>query len=251
MPGSTASMAPVRWCSASPRGRPRMCASCRMGTLISVRNDPVRVAEEYATADVISRGRLEIGFVKSGDSEMASGNANPIGIRRAVLGGDRPDQAGLTHQDGPVRWEGKHFTHRHINIWPRPYQQPHPPMWAATGDPATSRRDSAGAAMVNAWCCAGSEVTQARLGRLQRGAARGGAARRRHRPIRLLRRFVYVGDTDEEGRRGRSQDCCGSSTPASSRRRSMSKFLPGRNPPELAPQLYCAQARRQAPWPPG
>src|ERR1700719_1853197 len=31
-----------------------------LGTLISVRTDPVRIAEEYATADVISRGRLEI-----------------------------------------------------------------------------------------------------------------------------------------------------------------------------------------------
>ena len=29
-----------------------------MGTLVTVRQDPVRVAEEYATADVISRGRL-------------------------------------------------------------------------------------------------------------------------------------------------------------------------------------------------
>src|SRR4030088_2780095 len=51
-----------------------------LGTLISVRSDPVRIAEEYATADVISRGRLEIGFVKSGDSEMASGDANPMRI---------------------------------------------------------------------------------------------------------------------------------------------------------------------------
>ena len=54
-----------------------------MGTLVTVRQDPVRVAEEYATADVISRGRLEIGFVKSGGTEMASGNANPIGVRSA------------------------------------------------------------------------------------------------------------------------------------------------------------------------
>jgi len=46
-----------------------------------VRHDPVRAAEEYATADVISRGRLDIGFVKSGGSEMASGDANPMRIR--------------------------------------------------------------------------------------------------------------------------------------------------------------------------
>ena len=49
-----------------------------LGTLITVRKDPVRVAEEYATADVMSRGRLEIGFVKSGGTEMASGDANPV-----------------------------------------------------------------------------------------------------------------------------------------------------------------------------
>ncbi len=49
-----------------------------MGTLISLRPDPVRVAEEYATADVISRGRLDIGFVRSGASERASNKDNPV-----------------------------------------------------------------------------------------------------------------------------------------------------------------------------
>ena len=56
--------------------------------------DPVRIAEEYATADVISRGRLEIGFVKSGGSEMASGNVNLVRQRRALLGSDRPHLEG-------------------------------------------------------------------------------------------------------------------------------------------------------------
>src|SRR3979411_2328027 len=50
-----------------------------LGTLITIRPDPVRIAEEYATADVISRGRLDIGFVKSGGSEMAATNTNPVG----------------------------------------------------------------------------------------------------------------------------------------------------------------------------
>src|SRR5258705_157832 len=43
-----------------------------LGTLISLRKDPVRVAEEYATAAVISRRRLELGFLQSGGSQMAS-----------------------------------------------------------------------------------------------------------------------------------------------------------------------------------
>ena len=109
-----------------------------LGTLITVRTDPVRVAEEYATADVISRGRLEIGFVKSGGSEMASGNANPIGIVDRFWEAIDLVIKTLSHREGPFSWEGKYFTHRHVNIWPGPWQQPHPPLWAATGDPTTS-----------------------------------------------------------------------------------------------------------------
>ena len=97
-----------------------------LGTLISLRHDPVRVAEEYATADVISRGRLEIGFVKSGGSEMASSNMNPINnVERYWEAIDLITKA-LSHHEGPFSWEGKHYAHRHVNIWPRPLQQPPP-----------------------------------------------------------------------------------------------------------------------------
>ena len=36
-----------------------------------------------------------------------------------------------TSHDGPVSHEGRFFHHRNINIWPRPYQQPHPPIWVS------------------------------------------------------------------------------------------------------------------------
>ena len=65
-----------------------------LGTLITVRPDPVRVAEEYATIDILSRGRLEIGFVKSGATEMVSGDANPMRDPRARMGSDRSDRKG-------------------------------------------------------------------------------------------------------------------------------------------------------------
>ena len=31
--------------------------------------------------------------------------------------------------DGPFSWEGKHYRFRYINVWPRTYQKPHPPIW--------------------------------------------------------------------------------------------------------------------------
>ena len=30
---------------------------------------------------------------------------------------------------GPFSWEGKHFEVRYANVWPRPLQKPHPPIW--------------------------------------------------------------------------------------------------------------------------
>jgi alkanesulfonate monooxygenase SsuD/methylene tetrahydromethanopterin reductase-like flavin-dependent oxidoreductase (luciferase family) len=123
-----------------------------LGTLVTARPDPVRIAEEYATADIISKGRLDIGFVKSGGSEMASANTNPIGNLERFWESIDLIKKALTSHDGPVSWEGKYFTHRHINLWPGPYQRPHPPLWAATGDPETSvelaRRDIINATFV-------------------------------------------------------------------------------------------------------
>ena len=173
------------------------------GTLITVRRDPVRVAEEYATADVISRGRLEIGFVKSGDSEMVSGNANPIGIVERFWEAIDLIVKTLTSHDGPFSWEGKHFTHRHVNIWPPCYQRPHPPLWAATGDPETSA-ELGRRGMVNALVLRGIDGTKRAWAAYRRAREEAGL------PPPALDRFaytafVYVGDTDEEGVRSRQQ----------------------------------------------
>ena len=48
-----------------------------LGMPIGNRSDPIRVAEEYATIDVISRGRLEMGFVKGVPFEISPANTNP------------------------------------------------------------------------------------------------------------------------------------------------------------------------------
>ena len=130
-----------------------------LGTLVSLRDEPVRIAEEYATADIISRGRLDIGFVKSGGSEMASNNSNPVtNIARFWEAIDLIKKS-LTEHDGPFSWQGKHFTHRHVNIWPRPWQTPHPRFWAATGDPHTAA-EVGRRGMINALILRGAEDTR-------------------------------------------------------------------------------------------
>ena len=211
-----------------------------LGTLISLRPDPVRVAEEYATADVISRGRLEVGFVKSGGSEMASNNANPINnVERYWEAIDLVTKA-LSHQEGPFSWEGKHFTHRHVNIWPRPYQEPHPRLWAATGDPETAA-EVGRRGMVNVLVLRGPEGTKKAWTAYRQARDEAGL------PKVTTDHFgyaglVYVGDTHEEGVRIGSKLLWFLNTSLKSAPQ-FGRFLPGATPPEAAPMVYRSQPR--------
>jgi len=45
----------------------------------------------------------------------------------------------MTSHDAPFNWEGDFFHYRHVNIWPRPYQDPHPPIWSTTGSRGNAR----------------------------------------------------------------------------------------------------------------
>lgn len=102
-----------------------------LGNPIANRRDPVRVAEEMAVIDCISRGRLEVGFVRSVPFEVLPANSNPVGLAdRMWEAHDLIKKAWTTH-DGPFSWEGT-WNYRHVNIWPRPYQQPHPPIWVTS-----------------------------------------------------------------------------------------------------------------------
>lgn len=111
-----------------------------LGYPIANRPDPLRVVEELATIDVISRGRLEMGFVKGVPPEVPVANMNPVfQMKRFWEAHDFIIKA-MTSHDEPFNWEGEFFHYRHVNVWPRPYQQPHPPVWGTTGTPATARR---------------------------------------------------------------------------------------------------------------
>jgi alkanesulfonate monooxygenase SsuD/methylene tetrahydromethanopterin reductase-like flavin-dependent oxidoreductase (luciferase family) len=205
-----------------------------LGTLVSLRNDPVRIAEEYATADIISRGRLEIGFVKSGGTEMASNNANPVvNVERYWEAIDLITKA-LTHQEGPFRWEGKHFTHRSVNIWPRPFQAL-PRMWAATGDPTTAA-EVGRRGMINVLVLRGAEGTRKAWASYRKARVEAGLPKvtTDHFAYAAL---VYVGDTDAEGLRIGEKLLWFLNTSLRSAPQ-YSRFLPGTVPPQFASQVY-------------
>ena len=104
-----------------------------LGNPIANRKQPIRVAEEMAVIDVLSRGRLECGFVRGVPYEAAPANAFPYRGSEKLWEAHDLIMKAWTHHEGPFNFEGRWFHARQVNIWPRPYQQPHPPVWITMG----------------------------------------------------------------------------------------------------------------------
>ena len=171
-----------------------------LGNPIVNRKQPIRVAEEMAIIDVISRGRLECGFVRGVPYEIAPANAFPYrGTEKLWEAHDLIIKA-WTHHDGPFNFEGRWFHARQVNIWPRPFQQPHPPVWVTMGSAGSgaqvAQRKHVGAVFLAGYPNIRNIFDGYREGYLQ---AHGEEA-----PIDRLAyaALIYVGDNEKKAREG-------------------------------------------------
>ena len=110
-----------------------------LGYPIGHRPDPLRVAEELSTIDVISRGRLDMGFIKGIPYEIAASNRNPVELMERFWEAHDFIIKAMTTHDENFNWEGEYFHYRQVNIWPRVWQEPHPPVWSTTGSTSQAR----------------------------------------------------------------------------------------------------------------
>lgn len=104
-----------------------------MGNSIALYNPPIRVAEEFAMLDIISGGRLVAGFPvgTSMDTNFAYGVPGAELRERYYEAHDLIMQAWM--DKGVSMFNGKYNQLRYINPWPRPLQDPHPPIWIPGG----------------------------------------------------------------------------------------------------------------------
>jgi alkanesulfonate monooxygenase SsuD/methylene tetrahydromethanopterin reductase-like flavin-dependent oxidoreductase (luciferase family) len=98
-------------------------------------NHPVRVAERTATLDHLSGGRLEVGLTRSTAPEWRLFGIDPAEVAA---------QTEEAFQLVPKLWMNKRVSHDgrfyHLDdvpVLPKPYQQPHPPLWQAAASPAS------------------------------------------------------------------------------------------------------------------
>jgi alkanesulfonate monooxygenase SsuD/methylene tetrahydromethanopterin reductase-like flavin-dependent oxidoreductase (luciferase family) len=173
-----------------------------LGNPVANRRDPVRVAEEMAIVDILSRGRLDVGFVRSAPPEISAVNSKPVQMNERMWEAIDLICAAWTRHDGPFNWEGRFFQHRQVNIWPRPMQQPTPPIWITAMSPGSAAR-IADNSFVIATFLAGYEGTanlfdsyRERLAATGRDPQDGKTA---------YAALVYTGKTDAEGEAGARQ----------------------------------------------
>jgi alkanesulfonate monooxygenase SsuD/methylene tetrahydromethanopterin reductase-like flavin-dependent oxidoreductase (luciferase family) len=104
-------------------------AIVQMGATLPTSNPPIRVAEEYAMLDCISGGRLVAGLPLGSpmDVNFCYG-VTPMEHRERYR-----EAFALTLKAWQAReifaWNGRYFQLASVNLWPRPIQQPHPPVW--------------------------------------------------------------------------------------------------------------------------
>jgi alkanesulfonate monooxygenase SsuD/methylene tetrahydromethanopterin reductase-like flavin-dependent oxidoreductase (luciferase family) len=105
----------------------------RVGTAVQVLplNHPLRIAEEVATLDHISQGRLEFGIGRSGVVRTYDIYGVPYGESQARFR-EALEIIRLGWTGEPFSYEGQFYRVQNATVVPRPYQVPHPPIRMAT-----------------------------------------------------------------------------------------------------------------------
>jgi alkanesulfonate monooxygenase SsuD/methylene tetrahydromethanopterin reductase-like flavin-dependent oxidoreductase (luciferase family) len=100
-------------------------------------NHPARIAERVAMIDHLSGGRFEFGMGRGSSSTEQKG----FGIMDPELTKEMVDETmpQFKHmwREGLYSYDGKFFKMPPRNVLPKPYSDPHPPMWVAAGNPGT------------------------------------------------------------------------------------------------------------------
>lgn len=95
-------------------------------------NHPVRTAESVATLDLISNGRVEMGSGRSSTRTELEGFGIHPGDTRGMWREALDHIVGCWTND-EYEFEGEHWQMPKRRVVPKPRQDPHPPIWAATG----------------------------------------------------------------------------------------------------------------------
>src|SRR5438128_9083414 len=97
---------------------------------------PLRLAQEVAMLDQLSRGRVEFG-TGIGVHEHEFIRCGMDYYQRAAVAEEVLDVVKMAWTQDEVTFKGKYFQLEEALPQPKPYQEPHPPIWAAVHSDAS------------------------------------------------------------------------------------------------------------------
>lgn len=176
----------------------RATSTIRFGAMIYQLpfHHPLRLAQDTAMLDHLSRGRLEFGAGTGvAPHEFIRWNV-PFEDRRAISE-ETLEIVRRAWTQGSVTFKGKFFDFKEAQTSPKPYQQPHPPIWFAAHSAASFEY----AAKMNFNVSQNIDTDEviaekfANWRNLWKQAGHDGPM-----PKTFLARHVHVADTDEQAR---------------------------------------------------
>lgn len=132
--GDFSGAAPEIWLSAIASRTERIRIGWGLAGVTPPAFPPMRVAEQGASLDLASAGRLEVGLIPSGELAEGARADWQEGFRMLV------DMWG----EATFSWTSDRFEVRPIDVVPKPIQRPHPPIWLAGWSEEHARRAGAG-----------------------------------------------------------------------------------------------------------
>jgi alkanesulfonate monooxygenase SsuD/methylene tetrahydromethanopterin reductase-like flavin-dependent oxidoreductase (luciferase family) len=131
-PGVSVLAAPMTIASAIAGRTQRL----RIGLAVQVLplGNPLRIAEDGATVDQISRGRLIFGVGRSGSERAYKAYGIPYDESRDRFT-EALDIIRKAWTEPTLSYEGQWHTYTNVNVTPKPYQKPHPEIRIAANSP--------------------------------------------------------------------------------------------------------------------
>ncbi len=126
-----------------------------MACLVVPCRNPLYAAKQIANLDVLSGGRLDLGIGIGSPATIKSREYEVLGVNRRVRGkicDDYMKAMKAIWTTNPSTYEGRFVSFTDAEIFPKPLQQPHPPLWVGGWtEPAMKRTALLGDGWLPAW----------------------------------------------------------------------------------------------------
>ena len=126
--------APSIWLSGIASRTQRIRLGWGLAAMTPPSHPPMRMAEQAASIDLASKGRLDVAFLPDAELSPEAGGAWDEGVRMLVEMWDAPR----------FSWTSTRFTVQPVDVVPKPAQRPHPPLWLAGWSAAHATRAGEG-----------------------------------------------------------------------------------------------------------